>query len=235
MYRKIIITALVLTFALSNYGFSATRTYQKVTRKAVEILPKTTTTKTPYLTQDIKTNTAPAKPPTKEEPKKEVIQEVADVKDPIPAQPVVVKSVRDPLPDFQLGLRIGAIAPAFGIIADATVLPVVLSDTTALFTRISVGTAQDGSTSSTVAYITELVRFKKSKDPMAFYAGAGINLPFASGANAGYNIVLGVERSISFLDMKNEAVFLETGLNSFKAKNVEKSMLNFLGGYKFSF
>jgi len=233
MKKRFIATMIILTFVLSNYGFSATRTYQKVTRKNVKVVPKSEIQTTYKDITDLNTNTAPAKPPLQEEPKKETEPEETITQAPEQKKPE--PPISPDLPALQFGIRTGAIAPAFGIIADATVLPVALSETVALFSRVSVGMAQERSASSTVAYINELIRFKNQNNPIAFYAGAGINIPFATGASTGFNIVLGVERKLSFLGMKDEAVFLETGLNSFKSDDTNNSLINFLGGYMFSF
>lgn len=136
--------------------------------------------------------------------------------------------------DMQIGVRIGAIAPNSGVILDLTAFPIRAYDHN-FVTRFSLGTVKNTSDWMAVLYVNELVVFETSDPELSYYAGAGLNLPLSNGT-LGFNFIVGLDHDVKLFGLRNESLFVETGINTYAVDGESASThLNLLGGYKFSF
>ncbi|MSR88738.1 MAG: hypothetical protein EXS67_03680 [Candidatus Margulisbacteria bacterium] len=136
--------------------------------------------------------------------------------------------------DVQLGIRAGAIAPNIGIVLDLTAFPIHAYDHN-FVTRFSLGAVKNTSDWMAVLYVNELVVFETSDPELSFYAGAGLNLPLTNGS-LGFNFLVGLDHDVKLFGLRNESLFLETGLNTYAIDGESAcTYLNLVGGYKFSF
>ncbi|HAR62998.1 MAG: hypothetical protein DKM50_03780 [Candidatus Margulisiibacteriota bacterium] len=231
--KTFFIIAFVLMLVMASLGYSETRTYQKVTRKAVEVVPKQGTAIRPAPEiKDLDTEAAPAKPPVQEAAK----PASPTTEEQIGQQQPAATALSTKVPVFQVDVRLGSIAPGFGVISDASFLPIAISNTAYLTTRAGLGFALDNDDSALVLYVNELLNFKMENSPFTFYTGAGINSPLKSDSKLGYNLVLGAEYPTKLSEgFRNEALFLETGINNFAVGDNNKNVFNILLGYKFTF
>jgi hypothetical protein len=164
----------------------------------------------------------PAKPV--EPPPKPVVLTAEE----LPTKPVEV------LHGLIVGLRGGLVAPNFGFAIDASVLPIRILAGGVLSTRFSLGFVQDPAESNApVWYASEIAQFASPWPDVKLYAGAGANLPFVAQASPGYNVVLGAAQKTAVLFRDNsEALFLETGQNSYVANGLNSATITLMIGYR---
>lgn len=143
--------------------------------------------------------------------------------------------IDEPSLDMQIGVRVGAIAPNLGLIFDLTAFPFRVSDRN-LVTRFSLGAVQNDTNWTAVLYVNELIVLGTDNPNLSYYAGAGLNLPLNDNGGIGYNILMGIDHKMSLFGLKDESMFVETGLNTYATTRESASThLNLLGGYKFTF
>jgi hypothetical protein len=143
-------------------------------------------------------------------------------------------SVADLIPALQVGFRLGSIAPNWGMGVDLTAFPIRAFDHD-LVTRFSFNVVPHNSEWLGVLSVNELAMFKTDRPDLSAYVGAGANLPLTSGGELGYNFVLGVEQKVAWFEHSHEAVFFETGLNSYRSDaNSDDAHVTVMIGYKFA-
>lgn len=136
--------------------------------------------------------------------------------------------------EMQLGIRVGAIAPNSGVILDLTAFPIRAYDHN-FVTRFSLGEVKNTSDWIAILYVNELVVFETSDPELSYYAGAGLSLPLSNGT-LGFNFIVGLDHDVKLFGLRNESLFVETGINTYAVDGESASThLNLLGGYKFSF
>ena len=141
--------------------------------------------------------------------------------------------LKEPTQSPEIGIRIGSLAPNYGITLDLTGLQIKVAGHD-LATRFSLGAVKCNSEWKACLYLDELVYFPQSPD-VTCYIGAGINLPLADGASLGYELLGGIEGKTTLFKNKNEKLFLECGLSTFSINDMSSDAhLTISAGYKFS-
>lgn len=133
----------------------------------------------------------------------------------------------------QLGVRVGGNMPGWGLFVDLNALPYT-SFNTPLHSRFSLGVVQEGNAAVAVMHVDEIAILSRDTST-TLYAGLGLNVPLSSNSKLGYDLILGVEKPVKMFGLRNEAVYIETGITTFSGGAIlDKTATMLSAGYKFS-